>query len=210
MRRLHALGTAFLFLATLGLAVSAAADPINIESGVYVQSSSKPAALTLSGNGFAYMGRDRDVDAPEIESERQGSYHLNGRFDDDFPVSSGMVKGIALNNLWLDGRFNVASASFTPSASGNSVPFQYTANVSGYGYSSEPARGEQVFAGQLQGSGVAQVSYAQSGGKLMPTSVTYSFGGASSVVTPEPASMLLLGSGLGLAALRSRLRKKRA
>src|SRR5512138_3051904 len=113
MRRLHALGTAFLFVGTLGLAAQASADPINIESGVYVQSSSKPGSLHFSGNGFSYAGRDRDVDGPELHAEGNGKFSLSRSFDDDFPLSAGSVRGLSYNNLWLDGHFSVTSPSFT-------------------------------------------------------------------------------------------------
>ena len=89
MRRLPALGTAFLFLATLGLAAQASADPINIESGTYIESRTAPASLSFSGIGFSLAGRDRDVDAPGLGSMGRGQFTLNHSFDDDFPLSGG-------------------------------------------------------------------------------------------------------------------------
>lgn len=209
MRRLPALGTAVLFVVTLGFTAQVSADPIKIEAGASQLSKIELTPLNLSGSGYFLNGRDRDIDAPGLFIKETGSYTLNHSFSEK---GSLITRGAGFDRLWLDGHFAVSgglpSASSSRPSSGSSEKPQSA---------SAPAASESRAANAAAGAPAAEAAKSNAsaqpavagGSPLVPTAVSTSFANAESVVTPEPATMILLGSGLAFAGLGAKLRRRR-
>jgi len=124
----------------------------------------------------------------------------------DFGTGPATVGGHNYGNVFFDGAFSAAGSAVLPilAAGPFTVAFPFTVGSSSHvGGFSDGVRNNQLFGTNLSGSGIATASFAPD-----PASPTTLFDirslklnfQSSAAPTPEPMTVLLLASGLGLVA----------
>ena len=194
------------------------ADPIRVTSGSMTASSSFDLSLTvLQGEGLAITG-----EGASISSGGPGAVGSTGNLDgafEFFPISGALsqtVNGTTYTAL-LDGNLTLTSDRFVveaaPGGNGSTTtftaPFSMTGSIQGYAPAGPTGRdfGTLLFDIDLIGGGLATQTKTFFNDFYAPPQapINYTFTDASLSATPEPASMLLLGTGLtGLFMARRR------
>jgi hypothetical protein len=185
------------------------ADPIRVTGGSMTASSSSELSFTgLTGEGLSIAG-----EGASISSGGPGAVgsigNLDGAFD-FFPISGALpqtVNGVSYTAL-LDGQLTLTSDRFAveaaPGGNGSQVtftaPFTMTGRIQGYAPAGQSGReyGMLLFDIDVIGGGLATQTKTLRDGFYSPpqAAINYTFTDAPLSATPEPASMLLMGTGL--------------
>lgn len=207
-------------LLCFGTVSGAAADPITVTAGsVFAYWDGSLTSVTLTGNGLSISS---DAFAGSAGGFSSGTTaDLNGGFTlyDEPPRSYSVTVNGTPYTAFLAGSGGFTTQPFTapstappPLPDGSlpsvnfSTPFTFTGSVRGY--PTGDMTGATLFNVELVGSGTARADFLATGNTFFNrTGVGYTFSPAAPAPTPEPASILLLGSGALLLTIYSRKRR---
>ena len=205
-------------IALLG-STQALADPVTVTSGL-VTAQVSGGTFTLTGDGFSLSGAPPGGYASglwECLPCRAGdrlnlslSSSAGGSFDDGLP---GEFNHVHYDATWLAGHLAFTAGDMTSAILAGqrsiSMPFTFSGELLNYEtYASRATNGRPLFIATFNGSGIATAHFNgpiadPNGALFFADRITYAFASP----TPEPASLLLLGTGAAGLLARCRVRR---
>ena len=201
-----------LFVGILGMAAPAFADPLQVRAGVHVQTWDEGWPWQLSGDGFTLIGVGVTHSSPIFPcgsgcdpgtTISLDTLMLTEDFNDVAGWNSAQFGGTHYSEVFWAGQLAFESGEVTAIPGIFELPFTFTGALTAYGNAERT--GAPLFSTpSLAGSGSVNIRIVgEFSGQTEVARVTYTFADP----VPEPATMMLLGSGLaGLAAARRRRR----
>ena len=205
--------------------VTAAADPVTVTGGSVTSSSFDTSAfINLTGDGFSLSVGSEGIVTPLDQCHpctstapvTLGFNGMIGLFNNG--GKPGVFNGVSYAQTFFNGNLSFVGPTFdssvlSPTNLTFTAPFTMTGTLLNYASGSDAFNGGPVvFTASLTGSGTATAQFladppSQQFGQLFEArSVTYQFA-ANPAATPEPTSLLLVGSAVAGILLRCRRRR---
>ncbi len=201
----------------------ALADPVTVTSG-HVTAQMSGGTFTLTGEGFSLTGappsgyRSGIWECTPCRASDRLNLSLSSTASGSFDDLPGEFDHVRYDGTYLAGHLAFTAPDMTSAILAGqtsiSMPFTFSGELANYeSYASRATNGSlPVFIATFTGSGIATAYFRgpfadPDGALFFADRITYDFAAAAPLPTPEPASLLLVGTGAAGLLARRRVRR---